>query len=304
MNICNAAYSNLLNRTTTSFVINPIIENSTTISTSNTTVALVNRNNHLPSISCIYKIKTPIYITGVKSPIYNTKSSIYDTLGIIAENTLVNKGGDIIPSPPSPPSTPYINMLLSTESKPFTDRINSHIEVNIRAFCLDETFILFDLNDSSGRYLSMLYYDIRYVWLPFASEIYGNDDTKYNGIRFFMRSRVVHELYHLNEMLFTPLLLTPREIYSEHGFELINLHFTMSMFGPSYDRWVFMQREFGLILKTEGEIINLIPLTVFMPLRISTPIYLYLNFYSVRDIGWFNSDRDLFIHYGIDPNLF
>lgn len=119
-----------------------------------------------------------------------------------------------------------------------------------------------------------------------------------------MRSRVVHELYHLNEMLFTPLLLTPREIYSEHGFELINLHFTMSMFGPSYDRWVFMQREFGLILKTEGEIINLIPLTVFMPLRISTPIYLYLNFYSVRDIGWFNSDRDLFIHYGIDPNLF
>jgi len=204
------------------------------------------------------------------------------------------KGGDILL--PSPSTTPISdkNYFLLKESRPYIDDKNSHIEIDLRISCVPDGVTLFDMNDSSGRYLTMLYIDTRSIWIPLSVQLMDDEEnTMYNGIQFSHSNWVTHELYHLNTMLFESSLYTPQNIYSLPGFDLKDLMFRMQMIAPSYSTWVHMQNVYGLVFKTEGDII---------PLTYMRPIYLKLNFHSLR--WYFNSPREALIYNGIDPNFF
>lgn len=117
-----------------------------------------------------------------------------------------------------------------------------------------DSVILFDMNDSSGRYLTMLYNDTRDIWRPFAVQLFDEQNALYSGIQFFPYLNWFNHdlLYVLNPTLLVPRLYTPQHIYSVNGFDIADIQFKMAMLAPNYSTWLHMQTEHGLILKSEG----------------------------------------------------
>lgn len=164
--------------------------------------------------------------------------------------------------------------------------------INLRVIKVIWGVIIFDLQDKSGRNLFTLYADtMNILWFPLYTDPV-NEGEIYCCICYYLQDPLVIDLMNLNPLLFNPQLSTLAIVYSVPGYQLEYIWFDMFVVGPAYFTLLLMRNRYGLVLKSEGDIIPLIP---------GEPINLKINFFGAL-AGL--SVRQMLIAHGINTNLF